>query len=89
MSIYGFYQNCLRTAQETYTRLLNTPRARVGDLPSEMIELKEKVRRSARYGEITNEQSISLLEELDKINFDNLPEQRKAKKESERCNARI
>lgn len=86
MAMYNFFASCLKTAQDKYKELVDTPRARGSHLADEVKELIEKVRIAQTYDEITKEQAIYLTNEFKKIDFTSLAKERAARKEREKYN---
>lgn len=86
MATYEFFTSCLKVANDKFKELVETPRARGGNLQDEIRELKEKVRIAKDYDEITVEEATYLMKELDKIDFSKLSQVRAAIKEREKYN---
>lgn len=86
MSQYEFFTSCLKTAQDKYTELVNTPRARAGNLIDELKDIARQIEVAANFDEITPEQAIFLKKEFGKIDFSNLARDRAATKEREKLN---
>ena len=86
MSQYEFFTSCLKTAQDKYKELIDTPRARAGNLVDELKDIKQQIKVAAEYDEITAEQAIYLTKEFEKIDFSNLAKDRSATKEREKYN---
>lgn len=86
MSYYEFFKSCLSAAQGKYKELINTPRARGGNLADEVREILEKIRVSRTYDELTEEEATYLTNEFKKIDFDKLAQARAANKEREKYN---
>jgi len=86
MATYEFFTSCLNTAKEKFKELVDTPRARGGNLADEIKELLEKIRIAYSYDEITEEQAIYLTNEFKKIDFNKLAQTRAANKEREKYN---
>ena len=84
MSYYEFFVSCLRTTKEKYQELVNTPRARGGNLSNELKEIKEQIKKAEWCEDITAEQARFLTSEFNKIDFDNLSKARAANKEREK-----
>jgi len=86
MAFYEFFASCLVTAQKKFDELVETPRARGGNLDQEIKELIEKVRIARQYDEISEEQAAYLTKEFKKIDFTRLAQVRAANKEREKYN---
>ena len=86
MSHYEFFKSCLSTAQARFTELVDTPRARGGNLADEVKEILEKIRIAQMYDEITEEEAVYLTKEFKKIDFSKLAQTRAANKEREKYN---
>lgn len=81
MSLYKFYESCLRTAKETYTRLVNTPRARAGNLQDEIKDIQRQITTAFSREELSKEEADYFYDEFSKIHFEKLAEDRAALKE--------
>lgn len=86
MATYEFFTSCLKTANNKFDELVETPRARGGNLADEIKEIKEKIRIAYEYDEITKEQATYLTKEFDKIDFTKLSQVRAMNKEREKYN---
>lgn len=83
----GFFENCLRTAKNKYTQLLNTPRGRGANLNNEICEIIQRIEKSIKYGELEQIKGRELIKEFQKIDFSKLAEERaELKKQEKRTN---
>ena len=78
MSYYKFFESCLKTAKETYTTLLNTPRARAGNLVDELKAIPKQIQNAFKSGNLTQEEADYFLKEFGNISFDNIAQDRAA-----------
>ena len=85
MSYYGFFEGCVRTAEEMFEKLLNTPRARATQYEKDKQELINQIRISESYGEITHSEMRLLISKLQNIHFDEVS---KARAEAKRKKVR-
>ena len=84
MSYYEFFKSCLKTTEETYNKLIETPRERGSHLQSEVFDILKQIEISARDKELTPSEANELKNAFMKFDFTNLSTARAALRKSEK-----
>lgn len=77
MSMYGFFESCLKTTQMKYKELSNEPRARASQYDRQVKEILNQIHTAWKCEELTEKEAIYLTNEFKNIDFSKISQFRK------------
>lgn len=77
--MYNFFKSVLKVAQDKHREALKGKSGCKKKLHNELMQIEQRLQRSYRNNELSDDEYMELATAFNKINFNNLSEQRKGK----------
>ena len=79
MTMYGFFESCLRTTKEKYKELSNKSNVRAAQYNKQVKEILNQIHTAWKCEEISEKEAVYLTNEFKNIDFTKISEYRKKK----------